>query len=75
MSQNPLPNTEGGYGKPLHGPLAGCLKIKLLRLGVRVVYRLRRAERGMEVIVVGVRSGGEAYADAAERVRRLRGWK
>lgn len=33
VSQNPLPNTEGGYGKPLRNDsitkLAGCYKIKV----------------------------------------------
>ena len=44
VSQNPLPNNEGGYGKPLSNQkdskLAGLLKIKLLKAGIRIVYRL-----------------------------------
>ena len=74
VSQNPLPYTEGGYGKPLgnknRSELAGCCKIKLRRLGIRVVYLLRRTERGMEIIVVGVRSDSEAYNTVSERIKK-----
>jgi mRNA interferase RelE/StbE len=39
---NPLPQNEGGYGKPLGKKgstnLTGYSKIKLLKLGLRVVY-------------------------------------
>ena len=42
VSENPLPYTEGGYGKPLGNKsgnnLTGLLKIKLKGLGLRVVY-------------------------------------
>ncbi|WP_235860852.1 type II toxin-antitoxin system RelE family toxin [Peptoniphilus porci] len=41
---NPLPNTEGGYGKPLSNlsdsKLAGLMKIKLKSSGLRIVYKL-----------------------------------
>ena len=71
--QNPLPQTEGGYGVPLGNRqgshLAGCLKIKLLRVGIRVVYRLRHTEHGMEIIVIGVRADSEVYKVAEERLR------
>ena len=75
VSKNPRPNTEGGYGKPLGNKsgtdLSGCLKIKLLRIGIRIVYRLKRTERGMEIIVVGVRSDDEVYSIAAERLKNM----
>lgn len=71
--QNPLPQTEGGYGVPLGNRqgshLAGCLKIKLLRVGIRVVYRLRHTEHGMEIIVIGARADYEVYKVAEERLR------
>lgn len=42
VSQNPLPASEGGYGKPLgnmsNTNLTGYFKIKLLKLGIRVVW-------------------------------------
>ena len=56
VSQNPMPYNEGGYGKPLGNKkgseLAGCLKIKLRRLGIRIVYILHRTECGMEILEV-----------------------
>lgn len=46
VSRNPLPSTEGGYGKPLGNQsttnLVGYLKISLSKLGLRVVYRLEK---------------------------------
>ena len=46
VSQNPLPNYEGGYGKPLGNrvasQLAGYYKIKLRKSGLRVVYSIVR---------------------------------
>lgn len=42
ISQNSLPDYEGGYGKPLGNKggnnLLGYYKIKPLKLGIRVVY-------------------------------------
>lgn len=43
VSENPLPSSQGGYGKPLRNAnrahLAGLCKIKFRDLGIRVVYR------------------------------------
>ena len=36
VSLNPLPQSEGGYGKPLRGGLAGLMKIKLKAAGLPV---------------------------------------
>ncbi|WP_449241426.1 type II toxin-antitoxin system RelE family toxin [Desulfoscipio gibsoniae] len=48
VSNNPLPQTEGGYGKPLgnrnNTRLAGYLKIKLKKPGLRVVYKLGKGK-------------------------------
>lgn len=72
VSANPLPITEGGYGKPLgskHGNnLTGLLKIKLRGDGIRVVYRLERRERAMTIIVVGIRDDDAVYGEAAKRL-------
>lgn len=72
VSQNPLPQSEGGYGKPLGNKggnnLSGLLKIKLKSYGIRIVYRLIRTENQMLVIVVRMRSDDEAYREAAERI-------
>ena len=44
VAKNPLPSSQGGYGKPLgnnqSSKLSGCLKIKLKSIGLRVVYKL-----------------------------------
>jgi mRNA interferase RelE/StbE len=73
--QNPLPVSEGGYGKPLGSHsgrnLTGLLKIKLKDSGLRVVYQLRRTETAMLVVVVGLRSDEEVYGLAAKRMKQL----
>ena len=74
VSSNPLPVSEGGYGKPLGNHrgrnLSGLLKVKLKKEGIRVVYRLQRTENGMLVIVIGARADEEVYDDAWQRRRR-----
>ena len=71
VSKNPLPNSEGGYGKPLGNKgatnLTGLLKIKLLKLGIRVVYKLVRVDEVMKVIVVAARADDEVYDIASKR--------
>lgn len=63
VSQNPLPQSEGGYGKPLGHKrginLTGYLKIKLKDDGIRVVYKLIRTETQMLVVVIGLREDEE----------------
>lgn len=70
VSVNPLPESEGGYGKPLgnhnNSMLAGLLKIKLKSAGLRIVYKLIRTETEMLIIVIGARADDEVY-DAAQR--------
>lgn len=71
ISSNPLPQTEGGYGKPLSNrnntKLAGYLKIKLKKLGLRVVYKLVRENDVMKVIVISARADDEVYLMAQKR--------
>jgi len=71
VSQNPLPNTEGGYGKPLGNHsgvnLTGCLKIKFRQSGIRVVYFLERKEGVMNVIIVSIRDDDYVYKQAVKR--------
>ncbi|MBR1729422.1 MAG: type II toxin-antitoxin system RelE/ParE family toxin, partial [Selenomonadaceae bacterium] len=72
VSQNPLPQNEGGYGKPLGNKLntnlSGCYKIKLRDAGIRIVYRLQRTKHGMEIIIIGMRASAEVYDLAAKRI-------
>lgn len=76
VSQNPLPNSEGGFGKPLGNhnasKLSGYYKIKLRNLGLRVVYGLIRNEKIMKIIIVSVRDDGEVYIEAAERIKKIK---
>ena len=72
--QNPLPVTEGGYGKPLGNKqgndLAGFLKIKIRDAGIRVVYKLIRTETEMLVVVIGARADDEVYETAQHRAKK-----
>lgn len=70
VAQNPLPTDEGGYGKPLGKNLAGLLKIKFLKLGIRVVYDLKRDENGMRIIIIGVRADNTVYELAEKRIQK-----
>ena len=73
VSQNPLPQSEGGYGKPLgnrsSSKLAGCLKIKLKSDGLRVVYQLVREDEVMKIIIISVRDDDKVYKEAEHRIR------
>jgi len=72
VSKNPLPNYEGGYGKPLgnykNNRLAGFLKIKLKKHGIRVVYKIIRENRQMKIIVISIRDNNTVYKIAEERI-------
>lgn len=74
VSSNPLPETEGGYGKPLGNKnninLSGYLKVKLRGAGLRIVYKLARIENQMVIIVIGARKDEEAYEAAYKRIRK-----
>ena len=74
VQENPLPQSEGGYGKPLGHKrgldLTNLLKIKLRGAGIRVVYKLVKTESQMVVIVVGVREDEKAYEAAYLRRRK-----
>ena len=70
VSNNPLPKSEGGYGNPLGHKggtnLTGLLGIKLLKLGIRVVYKLVREGNTMRIIVIAARADDEVF-DVAEK--------
>ena len=71
VAQNPLPISEGGYGKPLGNKagtnLTNLLKIKFRDLGLRVVYKIERTDTVMKIIVVSARSDEQVYHEAAKR--------
>ena len=74
VRENPLPQSEGGYGKPLGHKLGtnltGFLKIKLKGEGLRIVYRLIRTKTQMLVVVIGVREDAEVYISAQKRLQK-----
>ncbi|MGB4438760.1 MAG: hypothetical protein WBJ13_05935 [Sedimentibacter sp.] len=73
MNENPLTNYEGGYGKPLGNnsetKLAGYYKIKLLKLGIRVVYGLEIKDEVMRIIVISVRAEDAIYKLEDRRIK------
>ena len=75
VEQNPLPQTEGGYGIPLgnkHGfNLTNCCEIKLRGQGIRVIYKLKKDEMVMVNIAIDKRSDNEAYRVALERLKNM----
>lgn len=74
VKQNPLPNSEGGYGKPLsnynNSKLAGLLKIKLKKVGIRIVYKLLKIDGKFVIIVIGARADNEVYKIAEIRINK-----
>lgn len=72
VAQNPLPDFEGGYGKPLSNraksQLAGYYKIKLRTSGLRVVYGIAREQQIMKVVVVSIRDDQTVYKIAEQRI-------
>jgi len=70
---NPLPDTEGGYGKRLgnkdNTQLAGFFKVKLCGAGLRIVYQLIREKGHMVLIIIGVREDDEVYHIAHKRIQ------
>lgn len=71
VSQNPLPSTEGGYGKPLGNKsnlnLTGFFKIKYRRIAIRVVYTIVREEQVMNIVVINKRDEDDCYTLANQR--------
>lgn len=71
---NPLPDVNGGYGKPLgnkrENKLAGFLKIKLKRAGIRIVYKLIENNGEMLIVVIGIREDNEVYDIALKRSKQ-----
>lgn len=74
VSTNPLPISEGGYGKPLgnHNKthLSNILKVKLKDAGIRIVYTLIQTNTEMLIIVIGARKDESAYIQAQHRVQK-----
>lgn len=59
------PHVPGGE---LHGPLAGCYKIKLRQQGVRLVYSVEDDHLLVTVIAVDKREDGVVYQSSLARL-------
>lgn len=72
VKTNPLPQREGGYGVELGNKagldLSGCLKIKLKKAGIRIVYQLKRDKGRMVIVIIGMRAELEVYKEAVKRL-------
>lgn len=57
-------------GQPLHGPLAGCHKLKNKKMGLRIVFRQKSHHiEIIQIIAIGKRRRAEVYKQAAERIK------
>ena len=70
VQQNPLPQNGKPLGKKHDRNLTNFLKIKLLREGIRIVYKLIRIENQMLIVVIGIRADDEVY-DIAEKRKKV----
>lgn len=72
-AERPLPPPDG-IGKPLgnhsSSSLSGYYKIKLKKLGYRVVYQLMKQDNIMKIIVISVRDEEEVYKEAERRINK-----
>lgn len=73
---NPLPQNEGGYGKPLGKKggqnLTGFFKIKFKSMAIRVVYTLNREKKLFTIIAVSERDDNYCYGLAARRKKKYK---
>lgn len=71
VGENPLPVSQGGYGKPLGNKsgtnLTNLLKIKFRGIGIRVVYKVEIVDTVMKIIVISARSDEQVYKEALAR--------
>ena len=73
VQENPLPQNEGGYGKPLGNKsgnnLTGLLKIKLKASGIRIIYQIVRENTVMKIVIIGIREDETVYREASRRLK------
>lgn len=74
VSQNPLPDSSGGYGKPLGNQsgtdLSGLMKIKFKKVGIRVVYKVEIVENVMKIVIISARTDNQVYEEAEKRRKK-----
>lgn len=71
VQKNPVSKEEGGYGTPLgnkeNNNLTGLFKIKFLKYGIRVVYKLEQQDRVMKIVVISARAENKVYEEVGSR--------
>ena len=74
VARNPKPKRDGGFGKPLRNDessqLSGYNKIKLVKAGIRIVYKLREEKGNMLVIIIAARADNYVYQQAVKRIKK-----
>ena len=73
VQKNPVSRENGGYGTPLGNKgtnLTGLFKIKFLKYGIRVVYKLEFEGGIMKIIIISARADNKVYDEAG--LRRMR---
>lgn len=71
VSQNPLPFYKGGFGEPLGNHtfnLNGYFKIKLLKVGIRIIYSINEKDHIMKILAIGCRTKESVYNVAGKRL-------
>ena len=74
VSRNPLPDSSGGYGKPLGNQsgtdLSGLMKIKFRKIGIRVVYKIEMTENVIKIVIISARADNKVYEEAENRRKK-----
>lgn len=74
VSQNPLSDSSGGYGKPLGNQsgtdLSGLMKIKFKKVGIRVVYKVENDINVMKIVIISARTDNQVYEEAEKRRKK-----
>lgn len=72
VAQNP--DYPDGYGKPLGNfagsNLSGLFKIKFRKIGLRVVYALKKQDNMMLIVIISARADNLVYTEAERRRTR-----
>lgn len=76
VSQNPLPDYKGGYGKPLENQnrndLSGLMKIKFKKVGIRIVYKVEITDTIMKIVIISARADNQVYEEDDKRRRKYK---
>ena len=74
VSQNPLPDSSGGYVKSLGNQsgtdLSGLMKIKFKKVGIRVVYKIENDLNVMKIVIISARTDNQVYEEAEKQRKK-----